>query len=139
MAKLTKTQINYLENKLNRVVNDKVQEFKNGIGEGENSDKVIIDELVAGNIKLLPKTEIIKILKTKRTSSGYYRNISLYVNEIISQEDKERIENEVNSRDNKINEFRDKLNKAKTNVLDKIVLEGIDVETAIAELNKIKV
>lgn len=139
MAKLTKTQIYYLENKLNRVVNDKVQEFKNGIGEGENSDKVIIDELVAGNIKLLPKTEIIKILKTKRTSSGYYRNISLYVNEIISQEDKERIENEVNSRDNKINEFRDKLNKAKTNVLDKIVLEGIDVETAIAELNKIKV
>ena len=139
MAKLTKTQINYLENKLNRVVNDKVQEFKNGIGEGENSDKVIIDELVAGNIKLLPKTEIIKILKTKRTSSGYYRNISLYVNEIISQEDKERIENEVNSRDNKIIEFRDKLNKAKTNVLDKIVLEGIDVETAIAELNKIKV
>lgn len=139
MAKLTKTQINYLENKLNRVVNDKVQEFKNGIGEGENYDKVIIDELVAGNIKLLPKTEIIKILKTKRTSSGYYRNISLYVNEIISQEDKERIENEVNSRDNKINEFRDKLNKAKTNVLDKIVLEGIDVETAIAELNKIKV
>ena len=139
MAKLTKTQINYLENKLNRVVNDKVQEFKNGIGEGENSDKVIIDELVAGNIKLLPKTEIIKILKTKRTSSGYYRNISLYVNERISQEDKERIENEVNSRDNKIIEFRDKLNKAKTNVLDKIVLEGIDVETAIAELNKIKV
>lgn len=139
MAKLTKTQINYLENKLNRVVNDKVQAFQNEFGKDEQSDRVIIDELVAGNIKLLPKSEIIKILATKRKSNGYYYNISLYVNEIISQEDKERIENEVNSRDKKINEFRDKLNKAKTNVLDKIVLEGIDVETAIAELNEIKV
>ena len=139
MAKLTKTQINYLEDKLNRVVQDKVQAFQNELGKNENSDRVIIDELVSGNIKLLPKSEIIKILKTKRTSNSYYYNISLYVNEIISQEDKERIENEVNSRDTKINEFRDKLNKAKTNVLDKIVLEGIDVETAIAELNEIKV
>ena len=139
MAKLTKTQINYLENKLNRVVNDKVQAFQNEFGEDKNSDRVIIDELVAGNIKLLPKSEIIKILQTKRKSDGYYYNILLYVNEIVSQEDKERIENEVNSRDKKINEFRDKLNKAKTNILDKIVLEGIDVETAIAELNNIKV
>jgi hypothetical protein len=57
---------------------------------------------------------------------------------MVSQEDKERIENEVNSRDNKVNEFRDKLIKAKTNALDKIVLEGVDVESAIAELNNIK-
>lgn len=138
MAGLTKTQINYLENKLQRVVDDKVQEFKKELGEGKNSDRVIIDELVAGNIKLLPKSEIIKILKTKCTSNSYYYNTSLYVNEMVSQEDKERIENEVNQRDNKINEFRDKLNKAKTNALDKIVLEGVDVESAIAELNNIQ-
>jgi len=138
MAGLTKTQINYLENKLQRVVDDKVQEFKKELGEGKNSDRVIIDELVAGRIKLLPKSEIIKALKTKCTSNSYYYNTSLYVNEMVSQEDKERIENEVNQRDSKINEFRDRLIKAKTNALDKIVLEGVDVESAIAELNNIK-
>jgi len=138
MAGLTKTQINYLENKLQRVVDDKVQEFKKELGEGKNSDRVIIDELVAGRIKLLPKSEIIKTLKTKCTSNSYYYNTSLYVNEMVSQEDKERIENEVNQRDSKINEFRDRLIKAKTNALDKIVLEGVDVESAIAELNNIK-
>ena len=138
MAGLTKTQINYLENKLQRVVDDKVQEFKKELGEGKNSDRVIIDELVAGRIKLLPKSEIIKKLKEKVNYNGYYYNTSMYVNEMVSQEDKERIENEVNQRDSQFNEFRDRLIKAKTNALDKIVLEGVDVESAIAELNNIK-
>ena len=138
MAGLTKTQINYLENKLDRAVSEKIDAFRKQIGEGQSTDKTLVDEIVAGNIKLLPKSEIIKKLKEKTNYSGYYYNTSLCVNEMVSQEDKERIENEVNSRDNKVNEFRDKLIKAKTNALDKIVLEGVDVESAIAELNNIK-
>lgn len=134
---LTKTQINYLENKLNRVVEDKVDTFRKKLGEGKNSDRVIIDELVAGNIKLLSNSEIIKILKTKLTNY-YYCNMSVYLNELISKQDRERIENKINQRDKKINEFRDRLDKAKANALDKIVLDGVDVETALAELNKIK-
>ena len=65
MAGLTKTQINYLESKLDRAVNAKVDKFRKELGEGNNSDKVLVNEIIAGNIKLLPKSEIIKKLKEK--------------------------------------------------------------------------
>jgi hypothetical protein len=139
MAGLTKTQINYLENKLDRAVGEKIDAFRKQIGEGQSSDKVLVNEIVAGNIKLLPKSEIIKKLKEKANyNGGYYYNTSLNVNEMVSEEDKERVEKEVNARETKINEFREKLYKAKQNALDSIVLDGVDVETALAELDKIK-
>ena len=138
MAGLTKTQINYLENKLDRAVGEKIDAFRKQIGEGQNTDKTLVDEIVAGNIKLLPKSELIKKLKEKTSGNTYYYNTSLYVNEMVSEEDKERIEKEVRNRENKVNDFREKLYKAKQNALDKIVLEGVDVETALAELDKIK-
>lgn len=138
MAGLTKTQINYLENKLDRAVGEKIDAFRKQIGEGQNTDKTLVDEIVAGNIKLLPKSELIKKLKEKTSGNSYYYNTSLYVNEMVSEEDKERVEKEVRNRESKVNDFRDKLYKAKQNALDKIVLEGVDVETALAELDKIK-
>ena len=139
MARLTKTQINYLESKLDRAVNDKVNKLRKELGEGGSLDKAIINELVVGNAKLLPKSEIIKKLKEKiNYNGGYSYNMILYVNEMVSQEDKERVEKEFNERKTKINEFIERLNKAKQNVLDSIVLNGVDVETALAELDNIK-
>lgn len=138
MAGLTKTQINYLENKLARAVDNKVDEFRKSLGEGKSSDRVIIDKLVAGEIKLLSSKELIKKLKEKNSNNSYYYNQNLYVNEMVSEQDKERIESEVNQREQKVNDFREKLYKAKQNALDSIVLDGVDVETALAELDKIK-
>lgn len=139
MAGLTKTQINYLESKLDRAVNDKVNKLRKELGEGGSLDKAIINELVVGNVKLLPKSEIIKKLKEKiNYNGGYSYNMILYVNEMVSQEDKERVEKEFNERKTKINEFIERLNKAKQNALDSIVLNGVDVETALAELDNIK-
>ena len=84
MAGLTKTQINYLESKLNRAVDDKVIKFRKELGESNSSDKVLVDEIVAGNIKLLPKSELIKKLKEKANYNGvYYRNILLSVDEMV--------------------------------------------------------
>ena len=138
MAGLTKTQINYLESKLSRAVNDKVDKFRKELGEESNSGTVLVNEIIAGNIKLLPKSELIKKLKEKADyNGGYYYNTSLYVTEMVSQEDKERVEKEFSERETKINEFRDKLYKAKQNALDNIVLNGVDVETALAELDNI--
>ena len=135
---LTKTQINYLENKLSRAVSDKVDTFKQQLGESKSSDEVIFNKLISGEIKMLSSKELIKKLKEKYSNNSYYYNKNFYVNEMISEKDRERIESEVNQREHKINEFRDKLNKAKTNALDKIVLEGIDFETAIAELDNVQ-
>lgn len=138
MAGLTKTQINYLESKLNRAVEDKVDKFRKELGESNSSDKVLVNEIVAGNIKLLPKSELIKKLKEKANYSGvYYRNLLLSVDEMVSQEDREQVEKEVNERETKINEFREKLYIAKQNALDSIVLDGVDVETALAELDNV--
>ena len=138
MAGLTKTQINYLESKLNRAVDDKVVKFRKELGESNSSDKVLVNEIVSGNIKLLPKSELIKKLKEKANYNGvYYRNILLSVDEMVSQEDRERVEKEVNERETKINEFREKLYIAKQNALDSIVLDGVDVETALAELDNV--
>ena len=113
MAGLTKTQINYLENKLARAVDNKVDEFRKELGEGKSSDRVIIDKLVAGEIKLLSSKELIKKLKEKNSNNSYYYNQNLYVNEMVSEQDKERIESEVNQREQKVNDFREKLYKAK--------------------------
>ena len=57
--------------------------------------------------------------------------------ELIDADTIESLEKERNQNSNKVQEYRNKLEVAKTNALDKIVLEGIDVETAIAELNNI--
>jgi hypothetical protein len=127
-----------LENKLDRAVSDKVDKFRQELGEGKSSDKVIADRLQSGEIKLLSSKEILKKIREKASNNFYYYNTNLYVNELISDEDREKIEAEVRSRDKKINDYRDKLYKAKTNALDKIVLEGVDVETALAELDNIK-
>jgi hypothetical protein len=135
---LTKTQINYLEDKLDRAVNDKVDKFKKQLGEGKSSDRVLVDEIVAGNIQILSQKELIKKLKEKTSNNSYYYNTNLYVTEIVADEDRERIEQEVRERDNKINDYRDKLYTAKQNALDSIVLNGVDVETALAELDKIQ-
>ena len=138
MAGLTKTQINYLENKLQRVVDDKVQEFKKELGEGESLAKAVVKELKAGTVKIMSKSELVKLFDEKVNSSYSYYHPSFYIEDLIATADRERIEDEVSSRDKKINEFRDRLIKAKTNALDKIVLEGVDVESAIAELNNIQ-
>lgn len=136
MAGLTKTQINYLENKLERAVTDKVEKFKAELG-NDTLDKVIITELAEGNIELLPKEEIISFLKQAIKSRSYYYSVSVAVQDLIKEEDKNRLDKEVRGRDTKIQEYKDRLSKAKQNALDSIVLNGVDVEVALAELDKV--
>ena len=137
---LTKTQINYLENKLSRVVDERVETYRKELGEGKSADRVIAEKVVSGEIKLLTAKELVKRLtKQVQERNSYYYNYSMNVCDMVSNEDRERIANEVNERDTKINDFRNKLRDAKQNALDKIVLEGVDVELAIKELNNITV
>lgn len=136
MAGLTKTQINYLENKLDRAVTEKVDKFKSELG-NKTLDVIIVEELAKGNIELLPKEEIIAFLKQVVKSKSYYYSISVAIQELINEDDKNRLDNEVKGRDTKLQDYRDKLSKAKQNALDSIVLNGVDVEVALAELDKV--
>lgn len=134
MASLTKTQINYLENKLSRAVDEKISNFKKEMGSTSSLDKTIAEKLLNGEIKLASKSDIMKMIKEKSSSNYSYYNITLYVNDLIAEEDKKRIENEINEREKTIQERSRKLYALKQNILDKIVLEGVDVDTAMAEL-----
>lgn len=136
MAKLSRTQINYLEDKLNRVVREKVEDFRKSFT-NESKQDLILKGLQDGSIKMISEKEIIKYFEESR-SGGYYYTPSINLNDLVSQKDVERVEKIVKTREDKINDYSDKLRNAQQNALDKIVLEGVDVETAIAELNKVK-
>ena len=136
MAGLTKTQINYLENKLDRAVTEKVDKFKSELG-NKTLDVIIVEELAKGNIELLPKEEIIAFLKQVVKSKSYYYSISVAIQDLINEDDKNRLDSEVKGRDTKLQDYRDRLSKAKQNALDSIVLNGVDVEVALAELDKV--
>ena len=136
MAKLSRTQINYLEDKLNRVVREKVEDFRKSFT-NESKQDLILKGLQDGSIKMISEKEIIKYFEESRSGGNYYTP-SINLNDLVSQKDVERVEKIVKTREDKINDYSDKLRNAQQNALDKIVLEGVDVETAIAELNKVK-
>lgn len=133
--KLTKTQISYLENKIDRVVSEKRNEFAKKMGD-TSLDKEILKRLQSNKVKLLPKAEILSKFEEKIGKTSCYCT-SLYIYELINKEDKEKIENEIKERKNMIDDYANKLYATKSNILDKIVLEGVNVETALAEFDKI--
>lgn len=139
---LTKTQIGYLQDKLSREVSKKIEDFKHSLGKEQTLAQAILEEVKAGKVKLFTGKDLMKILDESINSNnrGYYSysNPSFYITDFIPEQDKERIEKELDKRGDKIKEFTDKLEKAKTEALDKIVLEGVDVETAMAILDKVK-
>lgn len=138
MAKLSRTQINYLEDKLNRVVEQKVKDFKDSLGKDKTKSEIIMEELNAGKIKFISNDKILNFFNKDKGLGGYYYTPSIRLDELISEKDMERISKIVDGKQDKINDYQYKLRDAKQDALDKIVLEGVDVETAIAELNKIK-
>ena len=136
MAKLSRTQINYLEDKLRRVVEDKVSDFRKSFP-NESKQDLILKGLQDGSIKMISEKEIIKYFVESR-GGGYYYTPSINLTELVNEKDVERVEKIVKTREDKINDYSYKLKTAQQNALDKIVLEGVDVETALAELDKIK-
>lgn len=135
---LTKTQINYLESKLNRVAQEKIQEFRKDLETDNSLEYNIAQRIVKGKVKLISTNQIKDIIKDRlQTASGWY-SFNISVESLISKEDKEAIDKARCFNSKKIQEFTDRVNKVKQNALDKIVLEGVDIETVLAELDKIK-
>lgn len=133
---LTKTQINYLENKLNRVVDEKKNQFVKDLG-STSLDQEVLKRLQTGKIKLLSKNELLSVFEERISKNNYYHS-SFYIYELISKADKEEIETSIKARQELVNNYYNKLNAVKGNILDKIVLEGVDVDTALAELENIQ-
>ena len=135
---LTKTQINYLEDKLSRIVDEKIRKFRDSLGEQKHSREEILTGLKNGSIKLLPAEQIIKMFADTIKNRNYYYNTSFTLENFVNKKDKEKIDAEIQKREDKISDYSTRLYNAKRNALDKIVLEGVNIERAIKELDKVK-
>ena len=133
---LTKTQIYYLENKLDKVVNEKKTDFIKKLG-GTSLEKEILKRLKIGKVKLLSKAELLSVFEKKISVETRYHQ-SFGIQDFISETDRQEIETEIQGKQAKINDYSNKLSKVKSDILDKIVLEGIDIDTAFAELENIQ-
>jgi hypothetical protein len=136
---LTKTQINYLQNKLERVVSERITQFKKDLKDEDTLEKAILKRVESGEIKLLPSEDIIKLISKTVKNKNYYYTSSFQLEELISTKDLNKVKAIVDKNQERINTYSYELSKAKDNALDKFVLGGVDIDTALAELDKVKV
>lgn len=132
---LTKTQISYLEEKLSRVVSEKSTAFKNEVG-NTNLSKEVGEKLSDGSIKLLSEADMVKAIVDAIPYTYGYRT-SVEIEDLINKKDLNKIKKELDGRSEKIRAYNTKLNEAKQDALDKIVLDGVDIETALALLDNV--
>ena len=132
---LTKTQINYLSEKLEREVRDRVFKYTESIGLNKNIEQFIAKKLIKGKLKLLSAKEIVSLIKDVTENGGWYRSIE--VTSLINQEQLKEIREEFDRKKDKVNEYERKLVTAKQNAMDMYVLGGVDIQTALKEFDKI--
>lgn len=133
---ITKTQIYYLENKLGRECSERIEKFKKSLGVGKSFEEIIIDKIRNNEVVCLTSEQIVnKLIDKIENNSTYYHSLKL--EDIINEKSLEAVNNEYKVMQDKINEYSDKMYKAKQRALDSIVLEGVDVETAFKEFDNI--
>lgn len=132
---LTKTQINYLNDKLERECNDRVSKYKKKLGTDKTIEQTIAEKINKGKLKLLSTKEIALVIKEVSDKGGWYRCID--ITSLINQEQLKELETELANNQDKVIDYRDKLETAKQNAMDMYVLGGVDIQTALKEFDKI--
>lgn len=131
---LTKTQINYLRDKLNNAVNKKISEVRQA-NKVNDFQAEVLNRLEQGTIKLLPAEKFVTKHRA-RLSGTYY--ISLLIEDLISDKDVVKIKNYIQKQYDKIQSTVDKIYEYRENALDRIVLDGLDFSDVVKGLDKIK-
>lgn len=132
---LTKTQINYLNEKLERECRDRVTKYRKDIGVDKNIEQLISERLSKGKLKLLPAKDIISLIKEVTDMGGWYRTIDVV--KLVNQEVVKELEKELKIKQDKANEYEEKIWQAKQSAMDMYVLGGVDIQTALKEFDKI--
>ena len=133
---LTKTQINYLERKLERIISEKITNYRKKISDGKTLQELIKEGLENGTVKLIPQEEIEKKMKDLIEINHYYLP-SLSLSELIPKQTYEHLNNLVDRKTEMVNEYTAKLYKIKEKALDNFVLKGVDIETVLAEFEEV--
>ena len=132
---LTKTQISYLNEKLEREVRTRVGKFREKLGIDKCTDKVIAEKINKGKLKLLSTKEIISLINRLVDRNGYF--IRLSVEDLVNQEQLKELRTELANKQDKVADYERKLITAKQNAMDMYVLGGVDIQTALKEFDKI--
>jgi len=124
--KITKTQIDYLRRRLEDIMDDKVRAFRKTQATYTSEEKYadIYQAIKSGKLKLKPKAEVLK------STRMYSPNLSDFY-DLIEFQDKEK------AYEDTLDSYRDELQKAKTEIMDKVVLSDLLIEEAVAEFKKL--
>lgn len=124
--KITKTQINYLDNRLDDIMRQKITDFKKKFPEQTFTQKweEIYKGIKAGKVSMLSLKEFMSNIK------GWCSP------DIKDMFDLSKYENAAKEQEELINEYSDKLRKAKTEIMDKVVLSDLMIEEAVEEFKK---
>lgn len=125
--KITKTQIDYLDRRLRELRNEKIKKaFPDSKG---YSCLDLYKAIKSGEVKLKPTKDI----KTdKEFSPNGYR--ACYISNLF---DIEKFEEKYSEDFKARQEYADKLDKAMTDIMDKVVLSDLMIEEAVKEFMKL--
>lgn len=122
MARVTRLQLDVLDKKLSKIVNDKIKEYSKSKPNNLDSD-FMIELIQSGKVKI----------KKKITKSHW----TLEVSDVF---DFSKYEEECRKNNTLINNFRAKLDAKKQAILDTYVLQGLDdIKEMIKELEEFEV
>lgn len=126
--KITKTQIDYLCNRLQEIKHEKKKEFSKDLDKYW-SDLDVAEAIKSGLIKMKTK----KDLRTeKEYSKTGYRGC--YITDIF---DTTKFEEKYAVNLKAQQEYEEKLDKKMTEIMDKVVLSDLLIEEAVAEFKKL--
>ena len=133
---LTKTQIDYLTNRLDRIINEKIRNYRKRIGDEKRLPELIKEGLENDSITLKSKEEIAQmVIEILNRNHGYLE--SIMISQLIQNADYRSICDQMNIKAEMVNEYTKKLYEAKDKALDKFVLNLVDIETAIKEFEEV--
>lgn len=123
--KITKTQIDYLDRRLSDIFEDKVRAFKDAQGTYDYKEKMldIYSGLKTGKIKLKTKAEVLSNSRSWPEIRDFF--------------DLSSIDKKSQDLDESLDNYKDKLRKAKTDIMDKVVLSDLMIEEAVKEFMKL--
>lgn len=124
---ITKYQVQYLKDRLNDIKREKVKNFvdKNKLEQPVKS-LVIYDLIKEGKIKLKARKDV--------RENSYY---SINLDDLFDLESFDKAYKKAREElDSKKEAYENKLEEAITNILDSVVLRGLDVQEAVAKFEK---
>lgn len=124
--KITKTQIDYLRDRLRDIKNEKIEEASSK-AKANFTSLDIYEAIKSGEVKLKAKKDI----QQRTYKAGCYYNPDLKDFFDLSKfDDKNKAGQDI------VEAYKEKLNKKMTEIMDKVVLSDLLIEEAVAEFKK---